>query len=154
MQYFSLLNLFKFGGITMIEFKAFAEIKIGDEASYTKQITDDDIQMFAKVTGDVNPVHLDSEYAKKTIFKEKIAHGMISAGLISAVLGTKLPGPGTIYLSQEIKFVAPVFINDVLTAIVSVIEKDDIKRRLKLKTYVENQHGKVVSEGMALVMVK
>ncbi|MDN5324245.1 MAG: 3-hydroxybutyryl-CoA dehydratase, partial [Clostridia bacterium] len=93
-------------------------------------------------------------YAKKTIFKEKIAHGMISAGLISAVLGTKLPGPGTIYLSQEIKFVAPVFINDVLTAIVSVIEKDDIKRRLKLKTYVENQHGKVVSEGMALVMVK
>lgn len=101
------------------------------------------------MTTDHNPLHLDEEYAKKTLFGRRIAHGMISAGLISAVLGTKLPGEGTIYMGQELKFKRPVFIGDTVTAWVEVVEKDDAKKRLVLHTWVEKQDGTVVTDGQA-----
>ncbi|HBI03764.1 MAG TPA: 3-hydroxybutyryl-CoA dehydratase [Paenibacillaceae bacterium] len=132
--------------------KLYDEIQIGDRAEVSKEITSDDILDFARLTGDVNPVHIDDEYARKTFFKERIAHGMLTASLISTVLGTQLPGKNTIYLSQNLKFKRPVKIGDVITACAEVIEKNDDKKILKLKTNLLNQDGKEVVEGEALVM--
>jgi len=130
---------------------AYADIKVGDQASLSKTITEHDILTFAGVSMDFNPVHVDAEYAKNSLFKERIAHGMLSASFISAVLGTTLPGPNTIYLSQELKFTAPVKIGDTVTATVTVTEKRDDKRIIKLKTVVTNQRGEVVVDGNAVV---
>jgi len=135
----------------MVETKTFAEINVGDKATFTKKVTEEDVVKFADVTGDTNPAHMDEEYAKTTMFKKRIAHGMISAGMISAVLGTKLPGPGAIYMSQTLKFKAPVNFGDELTAVAEIVEKIEEKKRFKIKTYVENQDGKVVTEGEALI---
>lgn len=132
--------------------KLYDEIQIGDRAEVSKEITSDDILDFARLTGDVNPVHIDDEYARKTFFKERIAHGMLTASLISTVLGTQLPGKNTIYLSQNLKFKRPVKIGDVITACAEVIEKKDDKKIIKLKTNLLNQDGKEVVEGEALVM--
>lgn len=132
--------------------KLYDEIQIGDRAEVSKEITSDDILDFARLTGDVNPVHIDDEYARKTFFKERIAHGMLTASLISTVLGTQLPGKNTIYLSQNLKFKRPVKIGDVITACAEVIEKNDDKKIIKLKTNLLNQDGKEVVEGEALVM--
>lgn len=129
----------------------FADFEVGKVDSIRKTITDSDIVMFAGVTGDFNPVHIDDVSAKDSMFKKRIAHGMISAGLISAVLGTKLPGPGTIYLSQTLKFRRPVFIGDTITAKVEVVEKNDEKKQLRLKTECSNQEDVVVTSGEALV---
>ena len=126
-------------------------LTIGTKESTSKTITDEDVRLFAQVTTDHNPLHLDEEYAKKTLFGRRIAHGMISAGLISAVLGTKLPGEGPIYMGQELKFKRPVFIGDTVTAWVEVVEKDDAKKRLVLHTWVEKQDGTVVTDGQARV---
>ena len=131
----------------------YEEIKIGDSASFTKTVSESDIYMFAGVTGDLNPAHIDEEYAKKTMFKGRIAHGMLGAGFISAVLGTRLPGPGTIYLTQELRFKAPVRIGDTITATCKVAEKDDAKRKLTMETVVANQDGKAIIEGIAVVML-
>ncbi|HWR41369.1 MAG TPA: MaoC family dehydratase [Patescibacteria group bacterium] len=132
----------------------FADIQVGDKASFAKTVSEHDIYTFAGVTGDFNPVHVNAEFAKDSMFKERIAHGMLSAGFISAVLGTELPGVNTIYLSQELIFKAPVKIGDTVTATVEVIEKIEEKNRLVLKTTVTNQEGKVVTDGKAVVMKK
>lgn len=127
------------------------ELSIGQEASFTKTISETDVYLFAGITGDINPAHLNEEYAKNTFFKGRIAHGMLSAGLISAVLGFHMPGPGTIYLSQTLNFVAPVRIGDTVTAKGTVVEKLP-KGRVKIETVCTNQDGIVVTKGEALVM--
>lgn len=134
--------------------KAYEDIAIGDKASLSKVITDDDIQKFADVSMDRNPIHLDEEFAANSMFKKRIAHGVISAGLISAVIGTKLPGINTIYMGQTLKFVAPVFIGDELTAEVEVTKKRDDKHIITLQTTVKNQDGKDVTTGEAVVLKK
>ena len=128
------------------------DLTIGMESSYQKTITETDIDAFAALTGDTNPVHLDSEYAATTPFKARIAHGMLSAGLISTVLGTQLPGPGCIYLEQQIKFKAPVFIGDTLVATVTVEDINQRRGRVSLKTqcFVDT---KLVADGTASMMV-
>ncbi|HWR30972.1 MAG TPA: MaoC family dehydratase [Negativicutes bacterium] len=132
----------------------FADIQIGDTASMSKTVAECDVYAFAGITGDFNPVHIDEEFAKGTMFHERIAHGMLSAGFISAVLGTQLPGINTIYLGQELSFKAPVRIGDTVTATVEVIEKNEAKHRLVLKTTVMTQTGVVVVDGKAYVMKK
>lgn len=106
----------------------YEDIQIGDKASFTKTISESDIYQFAGITGDYNPVHINSEYANQSVFKERVAHGILTAGFISAVLGTKLPGTDTIYLSQNLDFKAPVKIGDTVTAEVEVLEKKDRKK--------------------------
>src|SRR5512136_544725 len=133
----------------MVEGKSVYELKVGDSAQISKTITETDINDFAKVTGDFNPVHLDQAYAERTMFKGRIAHGLLSVGLFSTILGNILPGHGTIYLSQEVKFLAPVRIGDTITARVEVLELIAEKNRVKFKTICTNQDGKVVIEGIA-----
>lgn len=136
----------------MPEGKSIHELKIGDSAQTTKTITESDIELFAGATGDFNPVHLDQAYAEKTSFRGRIAHGLLSVGLLSAVLGNILPGHGTIYLSQEVKFLAPVKIGDTITARVEVMELNPEKNRVKFRTSCLNQDGKIVTDGIAWVM--
>ncbi len=127
------------------------EIRLGQTAQISKKITDTDLALFAAVTGDFNPIHFDPVYAAATPFKERIAHGMILAGLISAVIGMKLPGQGTIYLQQTLHFLAPVKVGDVLTASVEVIDLLE-RHRVRLKTKCVKQDGVVVLDGEALVI--
>ena len=131
--------------------RRYADIQVGEKASVSKTVTDEVVRRFAEVTEDFNPVHVDDEFAAKSLFKERIAHGMLGAGLISAVLGTRLPGPNTIYLGQDLKFLAPVKLGDTITAEVEVLEKIDRPKMLKLKTVVRNQAGTVVIDGVATV---
>jgi 3-hydroxybutyryl-CoA dehydratase len=130
---------------------AFADIKVGDTASFSKTVTESDIVNYAGRTGDFNPVHIDAEFARESMFKERVAHGMLVAGFISAVLGTQLPGPNAIYMGQTLEFKLPVKIGDTVTAEVTVAEKRDDKRILKLKTTVSNQRGELVVDGSAVV---
>jgi 3-hydroxybutyryl-CoA dehydratase len=130
---------------------AYEDIKIGDEASLTRTITEAHIVLYAGLTGDMNPVHMDAEQAGQSMFKERIAHGMLVAGLISAVLGNQLPGPNCIYLGQELKFTAPVKIGDTVTAAVTVTDKRDDKRIITLRTIVSNQNGETVIDGNAVM---
>ncbi len=130
---------------------AYEDIKVGDEASLSRTITEAHIVNFAGVTGDMNPIHVDAEYAKQSMFGERIAHGMLMAGLISAVLGTQLPGPNSIYLGQDLKFVAPVKIGDTIKVMVSVTEKRDDKKIIKLRTTASNQRGEMVIDGSAVI---
>jgi 3-hydroxybutyryl-CoA dehydratase len=130
----------------------YEDIKVGDIAEYSKEITEKEVLMFAEVSGDHNPVHVDKEYAEKSMFKKQIAHGILSGSLISTVLGTKLPGENTIYMGQQFKFMAPVFFGDTLTAKAEVTEKKDDKHIIKLRTFVVNQDNKVVVDGEATVM--
>lgn len=132
--------------------KTISELKLGDKASFQKTITETDVYMYAGITGDLNPAHINEEYAKDTMFKGRIAHGMLTAGLVSAVLGMKLPGPGTIYLKQNLKFTAPVRIGDTIKAEVEVSEMIVEKNRIKLRTTCTNQNGDVVLDGEATVM--
>jgi 3-hydroxybutyryl-CoA dehydratase len=131
--------------------KTIDEIKTGDAAEFAKTISESDIYLYAGVTGDLNPAHINEAYAEKTFFKTRIAHGMLTAGFISAILGTKLPGPGTIYMKQELKFLAPVRIGDTITARAEVIEVISEKNRIKLRTTCTNQEGTVVLDGEAVV---
>ncbi len=132
--------------------KSIHELKIGDSAQIIKTITEADIELFAEATGDFNPVHLDAVYAEKTMFKGRIAHGLFSVGFFSTILGNILPGYGTIYLSQEVKFLAPVRIGDTITAKVDVLELIPEKNRAKFKTSCTNQDGKLVVDGIAWAM--
>ena len=127
-------------------------IQLGDSASFTKSITETDIIMYAGISGDFNPAHIDAESAKSSMFGQRIAHGMLSAGFISTVLGTQLPGPGTIYMGQDLKFLKPVYIGDTVTATATVVERVEEKNRLKLETVVTNQRGETVISGFATVM--
>jgi len=130
------------------------DIHVGDVAELAKTVTESDIVLFAGVTGDFNPVHIDAEAAKKSVFGERIAHGMLSAGFISAVLGMRLPGSGSIYLSQTLRFTKPVRIGDTVTARVEVLEVVSAKRRVRLATSCRNQNGEVVVDGEAVVMLE
>ncbi len=135
-----------------IENKTFDEIAIGDSASLTRTLRDDDIALFAILSGDVNPAHVDAEYAKTDFFHHIVAHGMWGAALISAVLGTELPGPGTIYLSQSLNFRRPVSIGDRIVVRVTVREKNDAKHRLILDCECRNQADQIVIDGSAEVI--
>lgn len=128
------------------------DLSVGMTASYAKTITEADVVLFAGITGDDNPVHINEEFAAGTPFGQRIVHGMFSAGLISTVLGTRLPGPGAIYVDQQIRFKAPVHIGDTVTATATIIEIDERRRRVKLET-VCTVKGKVVAEGVATNMV-
>jgi len=132
--------------------KSIQELKLGDWAQFSKTVTEADVVLFAGVTGDFNPAHMDQVWASRTRFQGRIVHGILSAGLISAAIGTRLPGPGTIYLSQELKFLAPVRIGDTLTARVEVVEILEQRNRLRLGTQVRNQDGTLVVDGSAWVM--
>lgn len=125
----------------------------GDKASRTTTITDEMIRSFAQLTGDTNPVHLDDDYAAKTRFGRRIAHGMIAAGLISAALANDLPGPGTVYLSQTLQFRGPVYPGDTITTTVEVKTVRPDKPIITLNTACINQDNKVVLEGEAVVLV-
>ncbi len=127
------------------------EIETGDAAEFSKTLSETDVYLFAGITGDLNPAHINEDYARTTFFKTRIAHGMLNGGLISAVLGMKLPGPGTIYIRQEMNFTAPVRIGDTITARAEVIEKDVGKNRLRLRTTCTNQDGTLVMDGEAVV---
>jgi 3-hydroxybutyryl-CoA dehydratase len=128
--------------------------KEGETATLVKTITQSDIEQFAELVGDRNPVHVNPDFAKKTRFGRPIAHGMWGLSLISAILGTKLPGPGTIYLSQTVKFKAPVFPGDTLTAKVKVLEVRQDKPIVRLETTCENQEGALILSGEALVLLE
>lgn len=128
------------------------EIKVGDKAGIQKTVTEADVILFAGVSTDQNPAHINEEYAKGTFFKKRIAHGAMTSSFVSAVLGMKLPGAGTIYISQLSKFMAPVYIGDTITAIVEAKEINKEKNRVVFRTYCENQEGKVVMDGEAVVM--
>lgn len=128
------------------------ELHIGDSASMSKTITETDVYLFAGITGDLNPAHVNEVASSKTPFGGRIAHGILSAGLISAVLAMKIPGPGTIYLGQELKFTKPVRFGDTVTATCTVAEVVEEKNIVKLETICTNQNGEVVIKGMATVM--
>jgi 3-hydroxybutyryl-CoA dehydratase len=129
-------------------------LKVGDTASLTRKVTDADIRAFAEVSGDHNPIHLDDEYAATTRFGQRIAHGMFGASLISAVLGNELPGTGSIYLSQTLKFLAPVYLGDIVTARVTVTKIRDDKPIVTLECVCENQGGETLIKGEAVVLVE
>ncbi|MBU3178299.1 MaoC family dehydratase [Clostridium estertheticum] len=128
------------------------ELNIGDKDSFEKTISESDVYLYAGITGDLNPAHINQREAETTMFKGRIAHGMLTAGFVSAVLGMKLPGPGTIYLGQELRFTAIVRFGDTIKAEVEVIEKFDVKNIIKLSTICTNQDGVVVLKGVATVM--
>ncbi|MBM7556816.1 MaoC family dehydratase [Halanaerobacter jeridensis] len=128
------------------------ELEVGQQASFSKTITEADVVNYAGTTGDFNPAHVNEEFAKDTMFKGRIAHGMLGAGLISAVLGTKLPGPGAIYISQDLSFRAPVNFGDTVTATVEVVDKNEEKNRVVMKTVCTNQDDKEIIVGEAVLM--
>lgn len=127
-------------------------LQIGASASRTRTLTADDIALYAQVSGDDNPVHLDEAAAAESIFGQRVAHGMLTASGISAILGTDLPGPGTIYLSQQLQFKAPVFIGDTITTSVECINYREDKRIATFRTTVTNQKDETVLEGEAVVI--
>ena len=131
--------------------KTIEEIRPGDQAEIAKTISESDVYLYAGITGDFNPIHINQIYAEKTFFKSRIAHGFLSAGLISAIIAKSLPGPGTIYLKQKLNFMAPVYIGDTITASVEVLKTDIPNNRVMLKTICKNHKNKVVIEGQALV---
>lgn len=128
-------------------------LHVGASATFSKTVTESDVVLYAGITGDFNPVHIDAVYAEGTRFKGRIAHGMLSAGFISACIAMQLPGPGTIYLSQSLRFTRPVRIGDTVTARVEVAEWHAAKRRARLTTTCVNQAGETVIEGEAMVLV-
>lgn len=124
---------------------------VGDSAEFTKVLSEEDVYLFAGITGDRNPMHTSREFAATTRFKERVAHGLLTAGTISAVIGTKLPGPGCIYLSQTLEFKAPVFLGDEITARAEIVEVISPKR-LRLRTQCFNQKGVLVIDGEAIIV--
>ncbi|MGA3117317.1 MAG: MaoC family dehydratase [Syntrophobacteraceae bacterium] len=131
--------------------KTIEEIRLNETAEFSKTISESDVYLYAGVTGDLNPAHINEEYARGTFFKTRIAHGMLAAGLISAVIGMRLPGPGSIYVRQELNFLAPVRIGDTVTARVEVIEIMSDKKQVRLKTTCSTQGGTLVLDGEAVI---
>ena len=125
--------------------------KVGDSAEFTKVFSEEDVFLFAGITGDRNPVHTSKEFAAKTRFKERIAHGLLTAGTISAAIGMKLPGPGCLYLSQTLEFKAPVFLGDEITARVEIVEVVS-EKRLRFRTQCFNQDKVLVIDGEAIMV--
>ena len=135
----------------MIAGKSIDQIKVEDTAEFAKTITETDIYLYAGITGDFNPAHVNEVYAKNTFFKTRIAHGMLTAGFISAIIANQLPGPGTIYLKQDLSFLAPVHIGDTITGRVEIMELIPEKNRVRIKTTCSNQDGVIVISGEGLV---
>lgn len=131
----------------------FESLEVGQSARFSKTVTEADVILFAGITGDLNPAHVDEAAAQNSRFKGRIAHGMLSAAFISTVLGTRLPGPGAIYVGQTLRFTAPVRIGDTVTAEVTVRELEPERRRARLETVCRTQNGEVVVEGEAEVLV-
>ena len=131
----------------------FEDLEVGQSAHFSKTVTEADVVLFAGVTGDFNPAHVDEVAARESRFEGRVAHGMLSAAFISTVLGTRLPGPGTIYVGQTLRFKAPVRIGDTVTARVTISELDRERRRALLETVCVNQDGETVIEGEAKVLV-
>lgn len=129
----------------------FNELKIGQRASVQKTFTAADVTAFAGISLDVNPIHVSDGYASNTVFGKRVVHGILTSGLISAVLGNQLPGPGTVYLGQELRFRAPVYLGDDITAEVEILELREDKKIVKLNTTCTNQDGLVVITGQATV---
>ena len=127
--------------------------EIGQQAQMTRTISESDVYLFAGITGDLNPAHINEPYARGTRFGRRIAHGMLTAGLISAVLGTRLPGAGTIYLSQTLKFLSPVYMGDTITARVEILRLEREGKGAVLKTEAVNQDGRLVATGEAAVLL-
>jgi len=132
--------------------KTIEQIKVGDTAYFSKTVSESDVYLYAGITGDLNPAHINEAHAKNTFFKTRIAHGMLTAGFISNILGMQLPGPGTIYMRQSLNFLAPVRFGDTITAKVEVVEVIAEKNRVRLKTTCTNQEGTVVLDGEAMVI--
>lgn len=132
--------------------KTMADLEVGMRATFTKTLSESDVYLFAGITGDFNPVHVDRVAAEASPFGGRVAHGMLTASLISTVLGTHLPGPGVIYLSQSLRFKAPVMIGDTVTAEVEIAELLPARNRVRLATRCVNERGEVVAEGESLVM--
>ncbi|MCL4241271.1 MAG: MaoC family dehydratase [Dehalococcoidia bacterium] len=130
----------------------FEQINLGDSASFTKTIGESDVYLFAGITGDLNPAHVNAVAAAEGMFKQRIAHGMLTGSFISTVLAMQLPGPGTIYVGQNLQFRGPVFIGDTITARVEATEKLDQRKWVKFKTTITNQDGKLVVDGEATVI--
>ena len=128
------------------------DLTVGQSAEYSKVVSDEDVRLFAKVTGDFNPVHIDEAAAAKSRFGGRIAHGMLSGGLVSAAIATKLPGEGSIYLAQTMRFTAPVRIGDTITVSLTVLELLS-KKRVRLATVCRNQNGETVLDGEATILV-
>ena len=126
--------------------------QVGANASLTKTFTDEDVKTFAEISGDHNPIHLDDDFAATTPFERRLVHGMLTAGMLSAVLGMQLPGPGSIYLKQELNFRAPVFIGDTITATVTVTKVREDKPIITLNTVCKNQEGFKVIDGKAVLL--
>lgn len=124
---------------------------VGQKASFSKQVTEQDVKTFAEISGDKNPLHLDAAYAEQTRFGDRIAHGGFTFAVISAALGMELPGPGTVYLSQNLKFLKPVYFDDTITAVVEVTSIRADKGIVTLKTDCTNQQGEKIAEGEAVV---
>ena len=127
------------------------KLQIGAQASFAKKITERDVVTFAEISGDKNPLHLDAAYAKQTRFGARIAHGAFTFALISAALGTELPGPGTVYMSQSLKFIKPVYLDDTITATVEITVIRADKGIVTLRTECANQRGEKIAEGEAVV---
>jgi acyl dehydratase len=136
----------------LIENRTFDEIEVGESAELERTLTWEDIELFAAMSGDVNPAHVDEEYARSDRFHAIVAHGMWCASLISTLLGTKLPGPGTIYLEQTLRFRRPVVIGDTITVSVTVASKDPRRQRVMLDCRCVNQRGETVIDGTARVL--
>ena len=132
----------------------YEDIKLNQTYEVKRKITAKMVETFAEITGDKNPVHLDEGYASKTIFKKRIAHGILSVGLISAVLGMEFPGPGTIYMKQDTKFLKPIYLDEEITIKITVKEKIEEKSRLVLTTQIIKEDGKLAVDGEALVLFK
>ena len=136
----------------ILENFTFDELQIGQSAQLVRSLGLDDIRAFAAVSGDTNPAHLDAQYAANTPFHELIAHGMLEGALISALLGTQFPGPGTIYLDQSLHFARPVHVGDTLTVTVAVRSKDPVKKVVEMDCQIQNQNGVQVLSGVARVL--
>lgn len=131
----------------------FAALAVGQSAQMTRTVLESDLVLFAAITGDLNPVHLDAHHAAATQFRGRIAHGMLTAGFVSATMAMHVPGPGAVYLSQSLRFVRPVRIGDAITTHVEVVELLPTERHVRLSTTCRNQAGKVVLDGEAVILV-
>jgi 3-hydroxybutyryl-CoA dehydratase len=131
--------------------KTIDQLLVGDTAQFSKTVSETDVYLFAGISGDFNPAHINEQYAEQTFFKTRIAHGLLSAGFLSAVLANQLPGPGTIFISITLKFIAPVLIGDTITAQVEIAEVDKHKHRVNMKLSCMNQKGKQILAGEAVV---
>jgi len=135
-----------------MKLKTIHNLSVGEKAEFSKMISQQDVTQFAELTGDKNPLHLDEEYAKGTMFQKPVVHGAMITGLISAVLGMKLPGPGALYASQELRYLKPVFIGDSVTAFAEVKEIITEKNRVIFRTGCTNQNRELVAEGISILL--